>query len=625
MKVLVDCAPSSVGGAVQVSIALLLNLQRQSDVEWRAVVPEQTRALMPKDLARDSRLIDVKKRSYRDFAAISAALRSAERAFDPDVTFTVFGPTYFRPRAPHVMGFALPSLIYEADCVHTQRNLLSRVGDTTRGLLFRNAAELVVETQTVKQRLAERLKIDPAKITVIGNSVNPLIAETPATAPPTEGPFKILVPSAYYRHKNLQSVPDIAAALVKRDPAADFVIQLTLSPTSQAWAGIAAKAANLGVGHHVTTLGTLALTQLAIAYGRCHAVLLPTLREASTAVYPEAFHMQRPLVTSDMDFARELCGEAALFCSPHDPPAFADAIHTLMHDYATGEELVTQGRKRLNFYPTADEKFRMQLELMTHVVARSGVSHVSGHKEAAVAFHEQLAAGWDAKYKTGGFKRRERLFSEHILPLVAARGQWLDAGCGSGTFSRMLAARGVDVRGIDASGGMIKSANEEKERLGPFKALTFDVVEDLVPLQAQTASLDGCLCLSVIEYLMEPEAFLDELSRVLKVGGQLVISVPNSRSVIRAVQAIAHHGVLGIDLKWHYRSLSRFETTRRKFTASLVKRGFTVDHIVDFDPIVPSALRRVIAPTLMFFVATKAATSARATTGVLAQKVGALS
>ncbi|MEQ1697187.1 MAG: glycosyltransferase family 4 protein [Hyphomicrobiaceae bacterium] len=374
MKVLVDCAPLSMGGAVQVAIALMLNLRDCPDISWRAVLSEQMRAAVGPDLAADPRVSFVWKRSWKDFLLLYGKLRAIERAFEPDVVFTVFGPTYFVSRAPHLMGFALPNLIYDADCPATARTVSDKVADRIRAFLLRRANHLVVETETVRKRLADRIGIEAGKISVIGNCVNPVLLAVEATPAPKDGPFVILIPSAFYRHKNLQIVPRVAAELKRINPELDFVFRLTLSPQKDVWRGIAGEAEELGVGRQVTTLGPLPLAELAVAYRHASAVMLPTLREASTAVYPEAFYMQRPLVTSDLDFARELCGEAALFATPHDPAAFARALDRLARDRAMREQLVALGKQQLEIgYPSTSDKFNMQIDLLRHVAGSRSV------------------------------------------------------------------------------------------------------------------------------------------------------------------------------------------------------------------------------------------------------------
>ena len=366
MIILVDCTPLSCGGGIQVAIAFLINLNKTSDVIWRAVVPEALGPFFPLELRSDSRVIFLPKKSHMDRISLRNALRKLESAISPDVVFTVFGASYFRARAPHVVGFALPNLIYGPIGRPTLRR---SVVNWLHASSLRTADLLVVETETVRRRLAARLGFDPSRIAVIGNSVNPLLLIASAAAAPMSGRFRILIPSSYYTHKNLEITPAVAAVMRRVNPDLDFEFQFTLDPSSNHWKEIMRLAARLGVAHYLVTLGVLPLARLAGAYRDASAVFLPTLLEASTAVYPESFYMKRPLVTSNMDFALELCGDAALFAPPRDADALARQLIHLAQNRELRERLIAAGERQLALnYPGPDEKFAMQMEALKSAI-----------------------------------------------------------------------------------------------------------------------------------------------------------------------------------------------------------------------------------------------------------------
>ena len=252
MIILVDCTPLSCGGGIQVAIAFLINLNKTSDVIWRAVVPEALGPFFPLELRSDSRVIFLPKKSHVDRISLRNALRKLESAISPDVVFTVFGASYFRARAPHVVGFALPNLIYGPIGRPTLRR---SVVNWLHASSLRTADLLVVETETVRRRLAARLGFDPSRIAVIGNSVNPLLLIPSAAAAPMSGRFRILIPSSYYTHKNLEITPAVAAVMRRVSPDLDFEFQFTLDPSSIHWKEIMRLAARLGVAHYLVTLG----------------------------------------------------------------------------------------------------------------------------------------------------------------------------------------------------------------------------------------------------------------------------------------------------------------------------------------------------------------------------------
>ena len=99
----------------------------------------------------------------------------------------------------------------------------------------------------------------------------------------------------------------------------------------------------------------------------------------------------------------------------------------------------------------------------------------------------------------------------------------LDAACGTGFGARMLAHSGArTVVGIDlapAALGNAPSANLP----------TYFACADGHALPFPDACFDAVTSFETIEHLAAPEHFLEELQRVLRRGGVLVLSTPNAR------------------------------------------------------------------------------------------------
>src|ERR1700690_1738036 len=78
----------------------------------------------------------------------------------------------------------------------------------------------------------------------------------------------------------------------------------------------------------------------------------------------------------------------------------------------------------------------------------------------AVAYHRELAHGWEQRYTKPAFKARLRALEECLAGRDLHGQDWLDAGCGSGTMARYLAEAGAQVFGVDAAEEMIATARE---------------------------------------------------------------------------------------------------------------------------------------------------------------------
>lgn len=227
--------------------------------------------------------------------------------------------------------------------------------------------------------------------------------------------------------------------------------------------------------------------------------------------------------------------------------------------------------------------------------------------DPAIAYHDRIAGDWDARYVSGGFARRASFFEATILPRIARGGRWLDAGCGSGTFSRLLAGHGCSVTGVDGSAAMIAAAARLARERGHGAATRFAVVETVERLPFADASFAGGLCLSVVEYLKRPDDCLAELARVIAPGGTLVLSIPCRHAPVRLAQQCLVALRARAPRNLRYVGLSTNATTPSELGGWLSAHGFALSAAKGFDPVLPRPLWRVVRPSLLFALATRKA------------------
>ena len=105
----------------------------------------------------------------------------------------------------------------------------------------------------------------------------------------------------------------------------------------------------------------------------------------------------------------------------------------------------------------------------------------------------------------------------HAMLDDAPRGTALDAACGTGRHAAALAERGYRVIGIDAIDAMLAVAREKvptaEFRLGRLEQLPLD-----------DASVDVVTCALALTHVPELEPVLREVARILRPGGQAILS-----------------------------------------------------------------------------------------------------
>jgi 2-polyprenyl-3-methyl-5-hydroxy-6-metoxy-1,4-benzoquinol methylase len=125
------------------------------------------------------------------------------------------------------------------------------------------------------------------------------------------------------------------------------------------------------------------------------------------------------------------------------------------------------------------------------------------------------------------FHKGRIIYGEHVaryhavLPLIAGR-KVLDIACGSGYGTHLLSSRAEHVTGVDISADAIQHA------WGHFTAANVDYrLGSATQIPLDDASVDVVVSFETIEHIQGYRQFLAEVKRVLRPGGQLIVSTPN--------------------------------------------------------------------------------------------------
>ena len=159
------------------------------------------------------------------------------------------------------------------------------------------------------------------------------------------------------------------------------------------------------------------------------------------------------------------------------------------------------------------------------------ILHVSGLDAQAAATYDAMAEDYDAAVAEGerpynSLYERPAIFS--MLGEVAGR-RVLDVGCGSGSLSAWLAARGAEVVGFDASPNMVRLAESKGIPQTSFRVA--DLRQPLTFLEDR--SFDVAVASLVLHYIHDWAEPLRELHRVLRPSGELIISTHHPASDIK--------------------------------------------------------------------------------------------
>ena len=115
-----------------------------------------------------------------------------------------------------------------------------------------------------------------------------------------------------------------------------------------------------------------------------------------------------------------------------------------------------------------------------------------------------------------------RLTVDELVELAAPRPteRWLEAACGPGIIARALAPRTQHVHGVDLTPKMIELARRESTA---HANVTF-ATGDATALPDPDGTYDGALTRFTIHHVPLPQRLVDELARVVKPGGVVVLA-----------------------------------------------------------------------------------------------------
>jgi len=231
----------------------------------------------------------------------------------------------------------------------------------------RDADAYVVQTRDVKLRLEKWLKTDRSITTVsntYGKQYNKVVKDSNNFLPKVEkNEFRFLILSAYYKHKNLEILNEIIP-LIQENRSINIKFVTTLPHV------IFTKIFTEKSRRNIINVGPIKPNECPQLYKETQAIFLPTLLECFSATYAEAMKMKVPIITSDLGFAKTVCGSAALYYNPIDAQDAYHKILELIENPLLYRELVENGQIEINKFNSPSKRAEKYLEICKTLVVK---------------------------------------------------------------------------------------------------------------------------------------------------------------------------------------------------------------------------------------------------------------
>lgn len=272
---------------------------------------------------------------------------------------------------PQVYLFDWPYAVYPNSIVWKTMDPKSYLERKIKLFFFKKyinyASVVIAQTETMKKKLEALYGLE--NVVVIPNAVSLenmdggeyYNFELPSNK------FKCLYLTYYYSHKNIEIFIPLAKKIKKE--GLPFCLVVTIAPTQHKRSKLFLDAVQKEcLEDTIINVGPVAMTRVPSLYAQTDALLMPTLLESFSGTYVEAMYHQKPILTSDLDFAKDVCGDAAFYFDPLNSDSILRSINIAFNNLKLRSYKIQEGTKRLNQLLTWKQVFKEYKDTVTYVL-----------------------------------------------------------------------------------------------------------------------------------------------------------------------------------------------------------------------------------------------------------------
>ena len=365
VNILLDCSAIKEGGGVQLALNFLDLLREEPPAGYNVYTLVPADGLLHKAVTKSSlpNVLLCPQGYVSRFLFEHVKLREIMAMEQIKVIYTFFGAGLPHPaEVTSIVTVAYPIICYPESPYWQLVDAPSRIGNQLRNWIrrrrLRNADLILVETPVMLQRLERHVGIDASRVKLLPPAVSEYVRARSVNSLP-HSPMNFLFVSGTAFHKNLWRLYAVGQQL--RDKGvkpADARFLLTVTRDDYLASLQEASVDSSILDDYFEFLGGLHSSELMGAYERASYLVSLSDLESFSNNYMEAWKVGVPIIASDRDFARSICGESALYVEPHDPEAVADTIIQCKGDPSIAARLVAAGQLHIGALPTTRDRFQ---------------------------------------------------------------------------------------------------------------------------------------------------------------------------------------------------------------------------------------------------------------------------
>jgi glycosyltransferase involved in cell wall biosynthesis len=259
-----------------------------------------------------------------------------------------FGDIVLPVNIPQVYFFDWSYLVYPESVAWQKMDINSYVQRRVKYHLIRftlkYAAIVVAQTPTMVKRLKELYGLKTVILVRSPVTISSMKKTVDRDFGFPEKRKMLLCLANYAPHKNLEILAPLARLMKQRRD--EFTIVTTLDTGRNKDArNLSAAVETENLNDYILNVGHVDPLHIPALFEQCHALLLPTLLESYGLPFVEAMFNKRTIITSDFDFTRDVCGDAAYYFNPLDVETIYQAIRTAFADESARLQKIDLGFK----------------------------------------------------------------------------------------------------------------------------------------------------------------------------------------------------------------------------------------------------------------------------------------
>lgn len=271
--------------------------------------------------------------------------------FSPDIVLCLGNVAVEKDIAPQIL------LVQDSHLFYPQRHY-SRESPRSRMIYrykqhrfaqsLKRCCVLLCQTETAKRRIQQHYHYR-GDMVILPNSLSvDSISGARSDAPKPDGDsFRMIYLTRYYPHKNLEIFLDLFAKY--REQLDNVVLFTTIAPEQHKGARAFLEAVSARkLEKHIVNLGPVDQRDIAAMFGSMDALVMPSTLESFSGAYLEAMAFDCPILTSDLDFAHEVCGDAALYFDPWSVDSLFSTLRYAIDNPQERKRLAATGRDNLS-------------------------------------------------------------------------------------------------------------------------------------------------------------------------------------------------------------------------------------------------------------------------------------